>query len=264
MIKLIAIDLDGTLFDSRSKISQKNINAIKDCLSMGVRVVITTAKTVYWVKKLIKSLGLKDPQIASAGAAIIDLSLMPVYIKKIPRTCFFKMVMLSRENSVGLGVSCLDGYVYYENENPSLKHIWDSKERPKYAPDLLDRKISEQVLLVTATVDPDDAFNEILVKELDAKVNIRRAGQYFLTAYNKNTGKTKALKKILKICGIRKNEVMAIGDSESDLGMINLASIGVAMGNAPENVKSAADFVSKDNDSDGVYEAIEKFVLKKT
>jgi len=72
-------------------------------------------------------------------------------------------------------------------------------------------------------------------------------------------GKASALKKILKILKTGSKDIMAIGDSESDLGMIKLAGIGVAMGNASEVIKTAADFIVKDNDHDGVSEAIEKF-----
>jgi hydroxymethylpyrimidine pyrophosphatase-like HAD family hydrolase len=172
------------------------------------------------------------------------------------------MVKLSRKYGVGFGASCLDGYVYYENDNPDLRYIWESGERPKFISNLLDSRVLNQVLLVTVTVDPEHIFNEVFRKEMDGKVKIRRGGRYFLAAYNKNTGKTPALKKILKNLGIKNREIMAIGDSESDLGMIELAGTGVAMGNAPENVKAAADFVVKDNDSNGVAEAIEKFILK--
>ena len=263
MVKLVAIDLDGTLFNSRSVISRKNRKAISACLDRGVRVVITTAKTVYWVKKLITSLNLKDPQIASAGAAIIDANLNPLYIKKIPAVHYRKMVALARKHEVGFCASCLDGFVYHENDNPSLEYVWETKERPKRVINLLSEDIASQVLLITVTVDNDHIFNEILREELKNSVKIRRGGHNFLAAYNNKTGKTAALKKIMNDMKIKDGDVMAIGDSESDLGMIKLAGFGVAMGNAPENVKNAACYVAGDNDNDGVAEAIDKFVLKR-
>src|SRR5665647_1121572 len=131
-IKLVAIDLDGTLFNSGSKITDRNLEAIHKCLKRGIKVIITTAKTVYWVKKLIVELGLQDPQIASAGSVIIDKNLAPVYIKKIPVKAYRKAVKLSRQYGVGFGASCLDGFVYYEKDNKLLDYIWETGEQPKY------------------------------------------------------------------------------------------------------------------------------------
>jgi Cof subfamily protein (haloacid dehalogenase superfamily) len=261
MIKLIAVDLDGTLFNTESKISLKNRQSLKKCLDRGIKVVITTAKTVYWVRKLIVDLDLKDPQIASAGAAVIDAGINPLFVKKIPAYCYRQMVELAREHGVGICASCIDGYVYHENHNPSLEHVWETGERPRFAENLLDNEILSQALLVTITVDEGHAFNWEFKSKFEEKIKIRRGGPYFLAAYNKKTGKAAALKKILAALSISAEDVMAVGDSESDLGMIRLAGCGVAMGNASVPVKEAADFVVSGNDSDGVSEAIERFVF---
>ncbi len=261
-IKLIAIDLDGTLFNSESKITDKNNEAIRKCLNNDIKVIITTAKTVYWVKKLILELGLQDPQIASAGAAIIDKDLKPIYVKKIPVKAYRKAVELAREYDVGFGASCLDGFVYYEKHNKLLDYIWDTGEQSKLTDDLLKPEIANQVLLITATVNEDDPFNNAAIECVGDAIKIRRGGPYFLAGCNKYAGKMGALKKIMADLKISSKNIMAIGDSESDLGMVSFAGIGVAMGNATEVLKANADFVVSDNDNDGVAEAIEKFVFK--
>jgi Cof subfamily protein (haloacid dehalogenase superfamily) len=260
-IELIATDLDGTLFNSESKITDRNLEAIHKCLGSGVKVIITTAKTVYWVKKLILELGLLDPQIASAGAAIIDKDLIPVYVKKIPVKDYRKAVRLARQYGAGFGASCLDGFVYYEKENKLLDYIWDTGEQPKYTDNLLKPEIANQVLLITATVNEDEPFNNAVIDCVGDAIKFRRGGPYFLVGCNKNAGKMGALKKIMASLKINSRNIMAIGDSESDIGMIKLAGIGVAMGNASEVLKANADFIVSDNDNDGVAEAIERFVF---
>jgi Cof subfamily protein (haloacid dehalogenase superfamily) len=259
LIKLVAIDLDGTLFDSSTNISDKNKQSILKCLESNIKVIITTAKTTYWVKKLITLLNLKDPQIASAGATIIDSILTPIFTKIIPLKYYKKIVELARKHNIGFCSSCLDGFVYYESDNPYLKYVWETGELPKLTNDLLDANITKQVLLVTATVQESHIFNKELLETFNGDLKIRRGGPYFLAASNRMAGKASALKRILKILRINNKDIMAIGDSESDLEMIKLAGIGVAMGNASEVLKSAADFIVKDNDNDGVSEAIEKF-----
>ena len=114
---------------------------------------------------------------------------------------------------------------------------------------------------MTFTVDTGHLFNKIIVKELGKEVEIIRGGEYFLACHNKYTSKLSALKKILRILDIDKMDVIAIGDSESDIDIINFTGLGIAMGNASEAVKKNADFVVSDNDNDGVAEAINKFVL---
>jgi Cof subfamily protein (haloacid dehalogenase superfamily) len=260
-IKLVAIDLDGTLFNSESKITDRNLKAIHKCLKNGVKVIITTAKTVYWVKKLILELGLEDPQIASAGAVIIDKNLAPVYVKKIPVKAYRKVVKLARQYGVGFGASCLDGFVYYEKHNQLLDYIWDTGEQPKYTDNLLKPGIANQVLLITATVNEEDPFNNAAIDCVGDAIKLRRGGPYFLAGCNKNAGKMGALKKIMASLKINSRNIMAIGDSESDLGMIKLAGIGVAMGNASNVLKANADFTVSGNDNDGVAEAIERFVF---
>lgn len=260
-IKLVAIDLDGTLFNSESKITDRNLEAIHKCLRHGIKVIITTAKTVYWVKKLILELGLQDPQIASAGAAIIDKNLTPVYVKKIPVNAYRKSVKVARQYGVGFGASCLDGFVYYEKENKLLDYIWETGEQPKSTDNLLKPEIANQVLLITATVNEDDPFNNAVIDWVGDAIKFRRGGPYFLAGCNKNAGKMGALKKIMASLKINSRSAMAIGDSESDLGMIKLAGIGVAMGNASKVLKENADFTVSDNDNDGVTEAIERFAF---
>jgi len=262
-IELIAIDLDGTLFNSKSEISQRNKDAIKKCLENKIKIIITTAKTVNWAKKLIKDLNLKDPQIASAGAVIVNPDGDLNYIKKIPINSYKKIINLTRRYEMGIGVCCLDSLVYYEKDDPFLHYIWDSGEIPGKTDNLLRNEIASQALLITIAVNEEHFFNKIFVSEIGNELKIRRAGEYFLTAYNKRAGKLGALRNVLRITGVNPSNIMAIGDSEGDLGMINLAGIGIAMGNASKKLKEAAEFVVSDNDNDGVAEAIDKFVFGK-
>jgi len=261
-IKLVAIDLDGTLFNSKSEISQRNKDAIKKCLENDIKIIITTAKSIDWAKKLIKELNLKDPQIASAGSVIVNSDGSLTNIKRIPTSSYKKLINLTRKYNVGVVACGIDSLIYYEKNDPYLKYIWDTGEIPCKTDNLLKNEIANQVLLITVAVNEEHPFSKIFISELGEELKIRRAGEYFLTAYNKKAGKLGALKNVLKITGVKPINTMAIGDSEGDLGMITYAGIGVAMGNSSEKLKSAADFVVSDNDNDGVAEAIEKFVFR--
>ena len=260
-IKLVAIDLDGTLYNTKSQISKRNLAALRRCLDYGIKIIITTAKTVYTVRNLITELGLKDPQVASAGAAIISSDLEVIYTRKIPLKAYSKAIKLARQYEVGVCTSCVDGFVYIENDDPSLKDIWESGERPKKTDSLLDRNVAGNALLLTFAVQPGNIFSKVAIEALGPEIKLRRAWDHWLTGCSLYAGKMGALKKILSFTGIRRSNAMAIGDSESDLGMISLAGFGVAMGNASKALKDSADYIVSDNDNDGVAEAIELFVF---
>lgn len=83
---------------------------------------------------------------------------------------------------------------------------------------------------------------------------------YYLNVLNKKAGKVFGIKKILEITGLKKNQVIVIGDNGNDLGIISFAGIGIAMANASKIIREAADFVVSENDKDEVTEAIYKYV----
>lgn len=261
MIKLVAIDLDGTLFNSKSQISTKNKEAILCCLENNIRVIITTGKTIYSVGKLVKELGLIDLQIASGGSVIIDRNLNPIQSFPIPRESVINIVNLGRNFDKGFAMCCLDGFIYYEKFHDSFKYITETGDLMIKIDNLLDEDIIKSSLMFVATVNKEDNFNDILMDNINNDVKVRRGGPNFLNVLNKEAGKVSAIKKVLKIYNIDKEYIMSIGDSESDMGIIKFAGFGVAMGNASDTVKSAADAVVGSNDDGGVAEAIYKFVL---
>ena len=106
-----------------------------------------------------------------------------------------------------------------------------------------------------------DAAITNIPKEFYDKYTIVKSTPYFLEFLNKKVDKGAAVKQLAEALGIEAREVMALGDNENDLPMIEYAGLGIAMGNATENIKNAANFITASNDAHGVAVAIEKFVL---
>jgi len=260
LIRLITIDLDGTLFDSDSKISGENKRAIKKCIKSGIKVIVSTGKSIKCVDSVIKELGLVDPQIVSGGTVIINPDLKIQAVMKIPRGSALNVINLARNSGIGFGLDTTGGNLCYEKEHKNLKYFLETGEIIEKVEDIGKDHIIDNALLFTFLVDESDDFNEILRKNIGDDVKIRRGGPYFLNILSRKAGKVASLRKILKKSGIDKNEVMAIGDSNNDRGTIEFAGLGVAMGNATRDVKLAADHISSDNDNSGVAEAIYKFI----
>jgi len=260
LIRLIAIDLDGTLLNSKSSISIRNKEAIEKCLKRGIKVILSTGKTIFSVGKLIRELHLTDPQIAAGGAAIIDRELNLLLTLKVPQASYIGVVKMARVWGRGHAVQTTDGVLYYDREHPLFKYLTAADEPLKKVRDLTSSHIAENSLILTLTIDCNDSFNEYLKSNIGNDIKVRRGGPYFLNVLNKEAGKVFGIKKILEITGIKQSQVLAIGDSENDLGVIKFAGTGVAMENSPQAVKRAADYVVSKNDKDGVAEAIYKYL----
>ena len=115
---------------------------------------------------------------------------------------------------------------------------------------------------MTVLIDEDDEFNQYLKEIIGDIVKIRRAGPYFLNILNQKAGKLFGIKEILKKTGIKKENLMVVGDTELDIGIIKYAGVGVAMGNASQRVKDSANYISSDNNNSGVSKAINKYILE--
>jgi Cof subfamily protein (haloacid dehalogenase superfamily) len=260
LIKLVTIDLDGTLLDSRSKISKENKNAIGYCMEKGIKVSLSTGKSMQCAGKIIRYLGLKDLQIVSGGTMVVDSGLKPKYVIKIPRQDTVDAVRLARENDVGFALETTDGLLYYDRYYPETEFLYSSGEVMEKVDDIMIDNIVNNGLLFTFTVGKEHPINNILADSISKDVKIRRGGPYFLNILNVDAGKVAGLKKIIEAYGIRQSEVMAIGDNNNDRGTLKLAGVSVAMGNAADEIKEIANFITADNDSSGVARAIYKYI----
>ena len=261
MIKLVAIDLDGTLVNSDLQISDEDIESIKKCLQKGIIVTIVTGRCMRSVRKITDMLDLKGLHLASSGSAVIDAKLKVYKILKVPGKSVKHVVEKSREWDKAIMIHTIDGFLKYEKYLPNLKHIAENKDLFKEVEDILDTDILANSLQMTVLIDEDDEFNQYLKKITGEEVKIRRGGPYFLNILNKKAGKLFGMKEILKITGINKENLMVIGDTELDLGIIKYAGVGVAMGNASHSVKNSADYITSDNDNSGVAMAINRYIL---
>ncbi len=262
LIKLIGIDLDGTLINSDGKISNKNIESIRKCRQKGIAVSVVTGRSIRSVGEITDMLDLEGLHLASSGSAIINEKLKIYKALKIPEKMVKKIVRSSREWDKAIVSHTSDGFLKYEKYYPELEYIAENKKLFKEVKDILASDILTDSLQMTVLINEDDEFNHYLKEIAGEAVKIRRAGPYFLNILNKKAGKLFGIKEILKETGIKKEDLMIIGDTELDIGIIKYAGIGVAMGNASMRVKDSADHVTSDNDSDGVSNAINRYVLE--
>ena len=266
MIKLCTIDLDGTLFDKEKNISKENIYSIKKAKENGCKIVICTGRPINGVLHVLEQLELNtndDYVICYNGSKIFNAGTKEVIYTK---TINGKTVKDVYQESIRLG---LHFHAFRENEefvavekNPySDVEVRINKLEYKYIDfNTID---DNELFLKCMIVDDKDKITAAMNK-LNPKFyelySVVRSSHIFLEFLNKETNKGHALIALAKYLNIDITETMAIGDAGNDLDMIKFAHIGVAMENAYENVKKAANFITASNEESGVAVAINKFV----
>lgn len=263
MIKLIALDLDGTLIAPDQTISKRNRETIKKCVNMGILVSIHTGRCGASAIEIIKSLELKGYHASSSGASLIDEDLKLCFMKRMPEKTAKELFLACRELKVPYISQTCDSLATHEVGFSELNYVVENESFFKHVPDMTADEVAQNTLQITLFLDDDDPRNTYFIDRFGEALKFRRAGKKYVNIIDNSAGKLTGLKRVMELAGLKREELMAIGDTEVDLGIINFAGTGVAMGNAPDAVKIAADYVSAPFYEDGVAEAIERFVFDK-
>jgi len=240
--KLIALDMDGTLLNNQQEISEENRAAIAKAQEQGVHVVLSTGRSLLTCREYSQSLQLSSYLITVNGSEIWDESGQLVERKLIDASHIEKMWNLTQEHKLNFWAVTTD-------------KVW----RDEFPED-----IASQEWLKFGYDIPDDALREEVLKQIAgiSDFEIRNSSLTNLEINALGINKAKGIMTVCDRLGISMDEVIAMGDSLNDMAMIEAAGCGIAMGNAQEAVKEAADWVTDTNVNNGVAKAISHWVLK--
>lgn len=264
-IRLLALDLDGTILADLHTIPPRTQAVIKGAVEQGVHVTIATGREYDITHKFVEVLGLTTPTICCQGGLIYNGQTGETINRdglSVPLA--HQLIDLARTRPFALHL-CLDGKgTYTESATPfSRKILGDVGGSIVEVSDL------KQVVTVPPTkgliVHPADEAGA-LVDELQATLNgslsVFRSHTMLIEVTSPTVSKGHALAFLANYYGIPQSEVMAIGDQDNDIEMIVWAGLGVAMGNASAGAKAAADVIAPPLSEEGAAWAIEKFVLQ--
>ncbi|MBS8264280.1 HAD family phosphatase [Mesobacillus boroniphilus] len=240
-IKLIALDMDGTLLDDRHVVSEENRRAIKEAEKKGVRVVLSTGRSLKTARDYVLSLELSSYLVTINGGEIWGPNGELVQRSMVDTEHIKWMYELSQKHRAGFWAT-------------SSEDVW----RNKMPEDLF----SQEWIKFGFHIEEDE-IRESVLKELKDKgiFEISNSSLKNIEVNALGINKARGLQKVCDLLGISMDNVMAVGDSLNDIAMITEAGLGIAMGNAQETVKEAADDVTGTNQDGGVAQAIQKWVL---
>lgn len=267
-IKIIALDLDGTLFNNDKKVSFENQQALKAAREKGIKIVITTGRPLMAIGNLLEELNLassEDYSITFNGGLVQSNDGCILYKNELNRSQLSDIYQILEP--LGLPFDILsDGIVYsipcqgnkslYHTANPLLTFV-----ELECFEDIPQDVIYNKVVTV---IDADFLDEQIqkLPKEFYERYEVFKSRDILLEIMPKDVHKAAGLSLLCQHLKLNAENVMAMGDEENDISMLTWAGLGVAMANGSDIAKKNANFVTeKTNEENGVAEAIKKYVL---
>lgn len=264
-IKLVAIDLDDTLLDSGLRIAGPCLEAIRQVQERGILVTLATGRMYCSALPYARQIKADLPLITYQGALVKNsLSQEILYNRPVPKDLAIAVMQFFRQAKVHFHTYLGDELCLESLDEEGRMYANLAGVQPRIVPDLIEAVQREEPLKIMAVTDNERALldMEIELKGLyRGTLNITRSKPYFLEVMDQSANKGDALRVIAEHYSIDRKQVLAVGDSYNDLAMIEWAGVGVAMGNARDVVKDAADYVTRSNEEDGVAEALHRFVL---
>jgi Cof subfamily protein (haloacid dehalogenase superfamily) len=265
-VRLLAIDLDGTLVNDRLEMDPRDVAAVKAAAAAGVTVVLATGRMFKSSLRYAQPLGLTGPIINYQGAVVREIATGEIWYRCELTVAMQQRVLAFAEPRDWHVNAYSDERVYTARARPEADLYARIAMVPYEVVGLLSKWVSrDSTKMVLVDLDPADVPARIA--ELSVWMGdvgrVTRSLDWFVEVINPQVSKSRALAMVAGRLGIAQAEVCAIGDNLNDQDMVSWAGFGVAMGQAPDVLKAVAKYVTGPIGEAGVAQVIERFVIGK-
>ena len=267
--KLIVLDVDGTMLNSNREISKRTVATLRKVQQMGIKIALASGRPTYGILPLAQAidLGVYDGYIISYnGAQVMEAKTGQILFE---RRIDPQMVpyLEKKATKMGLVMAYYDGneVVSTDITNPHVVDEAAMNGMTLRQDDQLSINMDDwpaEMMLVSDDEEALTSLGQHMQRHLNGVMDTIHSNPYYLEIVGYQVGKSYAMSALVQKMGIQMSEVLAIGDGEADINMIQMAGTGVAMGNATEGVRRCADFTTLSNDQDGAALAIEKAIVQ--
>lgn len=266
--KLIALDIDGTLTNSQKEISKPTLEALLNIQEQGCKVVLASGRPTPGMVDFADELQLDkygSYVLSFNGAKMTNWQTKEtVYSKYLPEEVLPELYeyavsngvgIITYKNNTGIAGTKPDEYMMYELRLNGMdcKHVKDFS-------DYVDFPVNKCIM--TGEHEALEVVAQKLKANYGTELSIYFSEPFFLEIMPQNVDKAQALLTLLENIGVSQEEMICCGDGFNDISMIEAAGLGVAMENAQEAVKAAADYITASNDNDGIVEVVERFMME--
>ena len=264
--KLIAMDLDGTLNNDQKVITEKTKTALMTAQKAGIRLALASARPSPGLFKERDILRLQDHQgilMSYNGGRIVDAATGKVLFETSMDLGETKQVLRKLE-SLPVTPILDDGVQFYVTDKNGFKVDYECKNNNMVCWEVgnLADFLTFAPIKILMSVQPEQlkAVQQQIADFLPESLTVVQTAPFYLEVIPRVINKGQGIRDICSVLGMDTAEVISFGDAENDIPMLRAAGMGVAMGNAAEAVKAAADMVTLSNNEDGIAAALEKLL----
>ena len=268
MIKLVAIDMDGTLLNSKKELLEETKQYFKDFHKKETEtlLVLCTGRPETGIRPYLKDLGYLEENhyiISQNGANIYESQtgkrVMDAFVNS---TAIQKWIELGKRHGISVMGAGVD-YYYSFDEDPTEWMEFDVKlvsGKLKRIPTKESLNTDFYKILLMGDEEQLNEFETFIPEEWKDEFYVVRSQKYLVEVLTKGVNKAFGLEKLAQKLNIQPSEIAAIGDAANDIEMLEYAGLAIAMGNASEEVKSISDIVTDTNENNGVIKAIDNLI----
>ena len=268
MIKLIAIDMDGTLLNSKKELLEETKQYFKNFHNKNTEtlLVLCTGRPETGIRPYLKDLGYLEENhyiISQNGASIYESQtgkrVMDAFVDS---NAIQKWIELGKKHGISVMGAGVD-YYYSFDEDPTEWMEFDVKlvsGKLKRIPTKESLNIDFYKILLMGDEEQLNEFETFIPQEWRDEFYVVRSQKYLVEVLTKGVNKAFGLEKLAQKLNIQPSEIAAIGDAANDIEMLEYAGLAIAMGNGSEEVKAIADIVTDTNENNGVIKAIDKLI----
>lgn len=265
--KLLVLDLDGTLTNNKKEITENTRNTLIEAQEKGVKIVLASGRPIYGIVPIAEKLELKKYGgyiLSYNGGEIINWQTGEMmYENVLPDDILPYLYQCAKDNNFAI-VTYKDKYVITEHPDDeyvlkeAILNVMDTQKVNHFL-EAIDFPVPK--CLIVGEAERLAVLEKQMYESLKDKMGVYRSEPYFLELVPKGIDKAQSLSVLVQKIGYTREEMIAIGDGFNDKSMIEYAGLGVAMANAQEVVKQAADYITLSNEEDGVADVVKKFML---
>lgn len=267
MKKMLVLDLDGTLTNSEKKITARTKKLLRKMQEKGHIVVLASGRPTPGVNPVAEELELGKYggyTLSYNGGRITDCKTGEViYTNTLPRELVSELFEMAEELGIGIMTYDKDGIIAGTKHDKfmELEARINGLEIRHFDQPVDHVTGAVNKCLGTAPVEIAPEIEEKFRERFGDRMTVGRSEPFFIELLPQGVDKAESLSVLLKKLGLSRQDMIACGDGFNDVSMIEYAGVGVAMANAQEPVKEAADYITLSNDEDGVAHVIEKFII---
>lgn len=268
MIKLIAIDIDDTLLNSQSKITDQTKTALQEASRKGIKIVLCSGRPLAGVSPYLNELGISGDEqyvITYNGALVETVSGKIIARSTLDNDTYRKIASYATVNKMPYYVLDDDSNVYtsdHDINRITVVQAWENSAGIFVrTPDELDDDFEIAKAAIVGEKEQLDQFEQPVKKQFSEDYYVVRSAENFLEIMHQDVNKGNGLRKLAQSLHIDPEEIMAIGDEQNDIPMFKFAGTAVAMGNGSKLAKSHADYVTDSNENDGIAKILTEKVL---